>query len=240
MTMTLLEIAQEFSARTGLDKPLIVMASQDEQVQQIKGLANEVIADITRRGQSWPLLQKQATFTSVAASDQGLMTTLAPYGFKEILLGTLYDRTQRRPLYGPRNGPRWQEAVALPYTGPFYSFRIWQGHFYTQPDLPVGHTIAFEYWSNWAILAVDGTTWKPRFTADTDSFVLDEELLISGLRWRWKAEKGLRFATDQLSYESLLADAIGNDGTKGELSLGGSRNGDMVPGIFVPLGNWPV
>jgi len=240
MTMTLLAVVQEFCDRTGVPRPNVVTGSSDSQTLQIKGLANEVLTDITNRGSSWPMLQKQATFTSVAAELQGAMTTIAPYGYKYPIEGSLYDRTERRPLYGPRNAPRWQESEALPVTGPFYSYRIWQGNFFMQPTPPAGHEIAFEYASDFSILASDGTTWKKRFTADSDTFALDEDLLLLGLRWKWKKEKGLAFATEKLDYESTLAQAIGNDGTQAVLSMDGSGGGDIRPGIFVPLGNWPV
>lgn len=240
MTMTLLETVQEFCDRTSLERPTLVVASSDDQVRQIKALANEVITDITKRGESWPLLQKQALFNTVAAEQQGLMTTVAPYGYQYVIEDSLYDRTERRPLFGPRNAPRWQESEALPQTGPFYSYRIWQGYFYLQPTPPAGHQIAFEYASDFAIKAVDGVTWKKRFTADSDSFALDEDLLLLGLRWKWKKEKGLSFATEKLDYESVLAQAMGNDGAKGELHLDGRGDGDIRPGIFVPAGNWNV
>lgn len=245
MTMTLLQLIQEFTARTGLDIPTMVGASTDAGVKQCQALMNEVITDLTGRGQSWPALQRQATFVSVAAEQQGLMTTIAPYGYQYVIEESLYDRTERRPLYGPRNAPRWQESEALPVTGPFYSYRIWNGYFNMQPAPPAGHTIAFEYSSNYAIQgatsASDATlVYRRRFLYDADVFLLDEELLLLGLRWKWKKEKGLSFATEKLDYESYLAQCTGNDGTKGELSMSGDTNGDIKPGIFVPLGNWPV
>jgi hypothetical protein len=238
--MTLLEIVQEFCDRTGLDKPNIVAASSDQQVRQIKALANEIIEDIVTRGNSWPLLQKQALFTSVATTIQGPMSTIAPYGYKYILPETLYNRTERRPVYGPRSAAYWQESIALPETGPFYSYRVWQGQFQMQPLPPVGHQIAFEYASDFAILDDDGVTYKARFTHDNDNFLLPEKILFAGLRWKWKAEKGIRFATEQQFYESVLAQEIGNDGTKGELSMDGAGQSGIRPGIYVSLGNWPV
>lgn len=239
MTMTLLQAVQEFTDRVGLDRPSTVMSSTDDTVRQIRALANEVINDITSRGQSWAMLQKEATFTSAASEDQGLLTTLAPYGFKYLILESLYDRTERRPLFGPRNAPRWQESAALPVTGPLYTYRIWQGHFYVQPALPADHTIAFEYASDMAILQTDGTTWVRRFVADTDVFQLDEELLLSGLKWKWRRAQGLSYSEEQRTYEILITQAIGTGPEKGPLNMSGA-SGDIQPGIWVPSGNWPL
>lgn len=239
MPMTILGLLQEFCDRRGLDSPSIVMSSGDPTIRQLKGLANECLADLTGRGHSWSELQKQTTFNSVAAELQGAIATLAPFGFKYIIPDSLFDRTERRPLYGPRNAPAWQESTALPTTGPFYSFRVWQGNFYLQPAPPAAHTIAFEYASDMAILAANGVDWKKRFTADDDVFKLDEDLMLAGLNWRWRREQGLSYSEEQRTYEALVAQAIGAASEKGELSLtGGSR--DLKPGIFVPSCNWPV
>lgn len=239
--LTLLETLIEFSDRTGaVDRPTSVMASTDDSVRQLRALANEVISDITNRGSSWAKLQKQATFTTLATTAQGTIAAIAPYGFKYVIPDSLYDRTERRPLYGPRNAPRWQEAQALPMTGPFYSWRIWQGNFDLQPTPPAGHLCAFEYASDYAILAADGTTWKKRFSEDTDTFGLDDDLLLMGLRWKWRREQGLSYAQEKQDFEYMLTQAIGTEPTKGEVSLSGQSNGDIRPGIFVPAGNWNV
>lgn len=239
MTMTLLQVVQEFCDRRGLDRPSLVMASTDDQVRQMRTLLNEVITNITNRGHSWAKLQKQATFTSVAAEAQGLISSIAPYGFKYIIPESIYDRTERRPLWGPRNAPRWQEAEALPVTGPFYSYRVWEGQMFLQPAPPAGHECAFEYASDMSILAVDGVTWKKRFSVDSDVFQLDEDLLLLGLNWKWRREQGLSYAQEMQDYEYLITQVIGTGSDKGTLNMdGGSR--DIRPGIFVPTGNWPV
>lgn len=239
MGMTLLETLQEFSDRRGLDRPGSVMSSQDDTIRQLRGLANEVISDITSRQTSWAKLQKEATFTSVEAESQGLISAIAPYGFKYLILGSLYDRTDRRPLYGPRNAQNWQESTALPVTGPLYTYRIWQGQFMVQPTLPADHTIAFEYASDMAILDPDGVTWKKRFSQDGDTFQLDDDLLLMGLQWKWRRANGLSYNQEKIDFEAQLAQAMGNEPTKGALSLEGG-SGDIRPGIFVPSGNWPL
>lgn len=244
MSMTLLQVVSEFCDRQGLDNPTIVIGTVDDTIRQIRGLANEILTDITSRGASWQKLQKQALFTSVAAENQGLIDTIAPYGFKYIILQSLFDRTDRRPLWGPRTAQRWQESEALPYTGPEYTYRVWQGNFYLQPAPPAGHSCAFEYASDFAIqgpTSVSDPTiiWKKRFTADTDVFALNDDLLLMGLRWKWKAVQSLRYAQEKQDYEALVAQEIGNEPNKGELNMAGG-NGDLKPGIWVPSGNWNV
>lgn len=240
MTMTLLATVQEFCERTGLSAPQAVIGNSDKGITQIKGLMHEVITDITGRGQVWPLLRKEGTFTTLAAESQGTILSMAPYGFKYIIQDTIYNRSQKRPLYGPRGAQAWQLSKAIVDTGPIGTWRVMAGNLYIQPTPTAGETVAFEYASDWAILATDGTTWKKRFTTDTDYFALNEDLLLLGLRWKWKKEKGLTFVTEKQDYEALLAQEMGNDSTKGELNLEGGSRTSLQPGIFVPSGSWSL
>lgn len=236
--MTLLQILQEFCIRTGLVKPLIVMQSQDDQLLQLTGLANEVITDLVRR-RAWTELQTESTFTSIAGGDQGAVDTLAPAGLLKILNETIYDRTRRLPVFGPRSPQAWQAIKAMPMAGPYYQYRIRGGRLLITPDMPAGHTMAFEYASKSAILAADGTTLKEYFTADDDSFLLDSALLQLGLRWRWKEEKGLPYMESYRLFEAAVSEAMGADGTKPVLSMADSFP-LVTPGVFIPSGNWSV
>lgn len=242
--MTLLELLQEFSDRQGLERPSTVMSTTDATVRQIRALANEVIGDITSRQGTWAKLQKEATFVSVAAESQGAIDTIAPYGFKFIIIDTLFDRTDRRPLFGPRNGPEWQENKALVFTGPYYTYRVWQGNFYMQPTPPAGHTIAFEYGSDMAIRGVTSSTdstqiWKKRFSSDTDSFQLDDDLLLMGLRWKWRRAQGLSYKQEFDDFDYALTNYAGREPTAGPINLA-NMEPLVRPAIMVPSGNWNV
>lgn len=238
--MTLLQIVQEFCQRQGLSVPLIVMQSQDDQLVQIVSLANEVCEDLVRR-HSWTDLQYEATFTSVAGADQGLLSDLAPNAFLKILNETIFDRTRRLPVFGPRSPQQWQVLKALPMSGPFYQYRIQQGQLKIIPDMPAGHTMAFEYASEGVVQ--DNSTATPTvkafFTRDDDTFALNKSLLLLGLRWRWKEEKGLPYMESFRLYESAVAEAAGADGTKQPMSMN-EGSGMIQPGVFVPAGNWSI
>jgi hypothetical protein len=238
--MTLLQIVQEFCQRNGLTVPQIVMASQDDQLTQIVGLANEVCEDLVRR-HSWTILQYETVFTSAAGADQGALSTLAPNAFLKILNETIFDRTRRLPVFGPRSPQQWQMLKALPMSGPFYQYRIQQDRLLIIPDMPSGHTMAFEYASEGAVQDVSTVTptVKAFFTRDDDVFLLNKSLLLLGLRWRWKEEKGLPYLESFRLYEAAVAEASGADGTKQPISMN-EGSGMIQPGVFVPAGNWSV
>jgi hypothetical protein len=240
MSLTLLELVIEFCDERGLDRPSAVMSTTDGTIRQIRALLNKVVSDIVSRPGTWARLQRQGSFTSVAAEDQGLISAAAPYGFKYIIPETIYDRTNRRQLFGPRAAPQWQMNEAMVFTGPYYAWRLWQDHIQTQPAMPAELDIYFEYASNFAILATDGTTYKKLYSDDADTFTLEDDLLLRGLEWRWRREQGLSFSTEFDEFEQRLHNEIGRQSTAGTLDMAGTGMGDIKPAVLVPLGNWSV
>jgi hypothetical protein len=237
--MNLLALVQRFCERTNLPSPNTVYGSTDPQVVQIKALLEEVGIDLNGRG-TWQGTTRVATHTTTATEDQGAITTIASDGFKYIKNQTIWDRTDRLPVLGPMDGQEWQALKALFINGPRYRYRLLGGQLLSNPIPPAGHTWAFEYASqNW-IVAVDGTTYKQFFTADTDSPVLPETLLLQGLRAWWKKEKGLEYAEDMRMYEAQAKDAMSRDGGKPILHMDGEGWNGPRPGIWVPSGSWPV
>lgn len=236
--MNILGIVQEFCKRTGLTVPTLAVGSPDDTIVQLVGLANEIVEDILDRG-SWTSFQRQALVTSVAAESQGVMTTLADVGFKSVIDNTLFDRTTRLPLIGPLSPQDWQALKALPTGGPRSMYRIVQGEFLIYPTIEAGHELAFEYTSNAAVYNADDATFKNLFTKDADVFVLDYQLVLKGLRWRWKEEKGFPYAESFRQYEKAITMLKSKDGTKPTLDMDGSPR-SAVPAILVPDSSWVI
>lgn len=236
--MSLLSVVQQFCLRTGLPSPVAVMSSGDAQLLQIAALANEIVEDLCDRW-TWQRLTKQAEFLTVNGELQGNILTLAPEGFLRISQETIFNRSLRLPIFGPLWAQDWQALKALPQTGPFNKYRIRDNLLLFMPPGTAGQTCAFEYATSWAIGDNSTIGSKSSFTLDTDIFILDERLLLAGLRWKWKEEKGLDYAEDFRRYETLANNAAGRDATKPRLNLAGG-NQDYKPGIWVPSGNWNV
>lgn len=237
--MTMLTTIQHFCRRTNLPVPATVYGTTDPQVQQLMALLEEEGNDLASRG-AWEGLIFEASLTTLAQEDQGAMTSIATNGFRYMLNETIWDRTSRLPVCGPLSGKSWQAMKALVTTGPRYRYRIRGGKLLVNPVPPADDAWYFEYVTqNW-ILGADGTTYKQYFTLDTDTILLPETLVLMGLRWRWKKEKGLDYAEDFRTYESQVKDALGRDGTKSTLHLDGTDMRGPQPGIFVPDGSWTV
>jgi hypothetical protein len=236
--VNLLQIVQEFCGRTGLRKPSSVASSQDPQILQIQALANEICEELGERW-TWETCRRQALFTSIADEDQGEIAAIADNFFLSITENTFYDRTQHLPINGPVSAEEWQAIKALANVGSLYRYRIWQGHLYLTPVPTAGHTFAFEYTSSALIYNSDDIEYKALFTKDTDTFLLDQKLILQGLRWKWKSEKGLPYAEEKSLWEQTCNDLGGRSGGRKTLSMGGASNA-IVPGIFVPAGSWNV
>lgn len=236
--MSLLTLVQEFCGARAIPVPSVVVASTDPQVLQIRRGIEDLGDDLAKRG-PWQELVVEKTFTTIAAEDQGATTTVFGSDFSYILSYEIWDRTQRRVVAGPAEPNEWQYRKAVNLSGPIHVYRIRRGKFLVNPAPTAGHTWALEYVSkNW-ILAADGTTYKSRFTADTDTLVLPEDLFRMGLAWWWKKEKGLAYAQEFAVYEENIANHMTRAGGLRVLDMG-AREEPMRPGIFIPEGSWPV
>lgn len=234
----MLGLIQKFCRRRGLPVPQIGMASQDDQVMQIIGLLEQVMEDLNSR-KVWQQFNKEATWNSLATESQGKLTALAPFGFKWMINGTFWNRTRKLPVYGPRNAEEWQAIKAVPMTGPFMQYRILGGDLLISGQFPAGEELVFEYASEWMVLDVNGTTYKQYFTADTDTCLIQDSILLAGLTWMWKEAKGFKYAEDFRRYEALFADQAGHDKTNPPISMD-TGTGGFSPAILIPTGNWPL
>lgn len=231
--MTLLEIIREVCLRSGLLRPTVIMSSQDDMLTQMAALLNEVIVDLRTRFR-WQGLFAEATWSALAAENQGDLATLAP-GLQLLVPRTFYNRTAGMQ-YEPCLSPDEWAAMRAMALSPSYRYRLIAGSLRVFPTPTAGDVMSFEYRSSYAVRDSAGTP-KERFTADTDTCVLPSELLILGLRWRWKAEKGFAYAEEMAAYERLVAETANLDAGGRSLSMDNySKEGQ--PGIVIPQGNW--
>lgn len=237
MPMTLLEIVKEHAARQGLPLPMLAVGGTSNSVQAV-ALLNEFCEDLLTRSY-WESNVREATWTSTATESQGRLSVLAPFGYQGILPGTIWDRTSSWPLDGNLTPQEWQVQKAAAATGPLPSFRIRNNEFITIPALPAGHTIAFEYYSSYFVKESD-TVFKPYWTKDTDTCLVDDALPIAYLRWAWKKEKGLEYAEEFAKYERLVATKAARSSSHRDVCFDETPNRSLYPGVLVPQGNWPV
>jgi hypothetical protein len=235
MPLNCLQIIQTVCARVGVLQPNAVVTSQDSQIAQLLALSNQEGMALVKR-HNWQVLQTEATFTTVGAQLQGTLSTIAP-GCKYIANDTIWDRTRRMPVIGSKSAQEWQEMLAMNLTSPFPRYRVKGDSLFFYPIPAVGHTCSFEYVSkNWVSTNAGGTAYL--WSSDLDTPLLDEDLIIAGIVWRWKAAKGLNYAEDFAVYERDLADAMARDSSAEVLNLRGTSGASMDPIVIIPSGSW--
>lgn len=234
--MSVLSIVQSVCLRVGLDSPSAVLSSTDLQVKQILELSNEAGQELSR-SYPWSALLAVGNYTTVATESQGSVQTIAP-GLDYIINDTIWNRTLRRPVFGPKPPVDWEQQKAMAINGPWSSYRIIGGVLTMYPIPTAGEECYFEYISkNWVSTSTGSTsaTW----TNDADTPLLDNNMIVLDTIWRFKAAKGFSYAEDFNKAKRLALDLQVRDSGKDTLSLTSGRY-DIYPGVVVPAGSWAL
>lgn len=159
-----------------------------------------------------------------------------PNDFSYFQQMTWWDRSYRWQMMGPLTAQEWQELKSgLSPIGPRRFFRIMGNKFYIHPAPSVtGNTLVFEYYSNAWCQSVSGTA-QNTWAADTDYYNFDDDAFILGLKWRFKAAKGLDYAQEKADYavvcERLLAR---NGGARDLMTNAQARNVRLLSSDQIP------
>jgi len=151
---------------------------------------------------------------------------------------TEWDRTNRWPLMGPKSPQEWQSYKSgIVYAGPRERFRIQSGAVQISPNPPNGLIFAYEYISSAWVIDASGT-YKQNFSADTDTNVFDDSLMVSGLKMRWLRAKGLDFTMELKEFNDLLSTIRAQDKSAAKLSLAPREGNIYLSPANIPDGNW--
>lgn len=222
--MSLLTLIQQAAIRIGVPKPQSVINNNDPSVAALFEFANEEGRELAGRAE-WENLTNEHSFTTVAASAQ---TNGLPADFDRFVENTMFNRTTQRRVIGPISSEQWQREKSTVSPASIHNyFRVRGGNLLLTPDPAAGQTVFYEYVSkNWV------TGGKDAFDSDTDTPLLPEALLVLGVRWRFKKDKGLVYDQDYITYQQEVKKAISRNGGAPNLSLGS-------PSISLGLPNVP-
>lgn len=237
--MALLGLIGDVCEQIGLIRPAAVVTSLDQQVKQLLALANRegqelATGDSVGHACFWTALDTEATFVTLAAEVQGNITTLLP-GFRRLITGTMWNRSLKQKI-PPISAQDWQALKAAATVGTYTYFRFRGKSLLFTPTPTAGQTIAAEYaGANWCENAA-GTVTYNAWNADTDVGRLPEDIMRQGIVWRWKAAKNFDYAEDYRTYQTIVLNAMANDGEHPRLSAAGEM--DWRPSIAIPSGSW--
>lgn len=231
--MSLLTICQNAADRIGITRPSSVVNSTDQQSLRLLGYAQQEGKDLARK-YDWQVLTKEQTFTATATETQ---SSALPSDFDRFIAETFFNRTRKRPVYGPLNANEWQFAKSVVATVIIESFRQRGDSILMTPTPTAGDTYAFEYVAkNWCQSSAGAA--QSAWASDTDTGILNEELMTLGVVWRFKKGQGFDYDEDFRSYEMQCAQIYSRDGGRRVLNSSGMRSNFRPRAPFVQDGSW--
>lgn len=203
--MTLKEILDDVLMLSGADPETSYVDQGTAEVERLVALANRSATAIAQW--PWQVLRSRYTFTLTSDTEYEL-----PSDFRSFIPDTMYTTGEVWGADFPTDTGMWAYLQASSgATGARFQMRVLGGKLQVyEPES--GREVSFEYVSKTPILAADGTTKKERFTADTDTWRLDDDLLIKDLTWRYMKMVGLPdWQVDALDFKNYQTIKRGDD-----------------------------
>lgn len=205
--MTVLSALQSVAIRCVGQKPTSIFTSTAGIALELSDLVNEATKDILK-SHDWT---KLTTLASLPGDGATVALTL-PSDFDRFPKRVHIFSTQwpALPYTMARDLDEWYFNQKFVYAGTPGWWLINNGKLNIYPAPPSGSSVEFYYISNGVVTPSSGSA-KAAFTADDDTFVLDERLLTLDCIWRWKAQKGLEYAEHMQNAEIARSKAISDD-----------------------------
>lgn len=207
--MTILTAIQRASVVIGIDVPTLVFASTEREHQELQALSIEMAARIAKE-HDWNVLKVMQSMVG----DDVTASFARPADYQRMLKeGQLWSSARKdKPLTHITDSDIWLSDQLSGIVPRNPQWTVIGTDLYVHPVIMTGETVSYFY-----IKKITD------FTADTDTFIIDERLLTLGMIWQWKANKGLQYAEDMANYEIALDALIKEDMGAGILSVGSSR-----------------
>lgn len=168
--------------------------SPDSEAVQVAALANREINSLQKY--EWNELIKVQQFIMTTANTYPL-----PEDWRQYVFDTAF--TEDRKAWFPVTAEKWSyDEARNTISGRAPEIRIFDNQLQIRNPAE-GQTLRLEYISNAPVLAEDLTP-KSRLTCDSDTFILNDDLLIMGTLWRFKKEKGLDFQAELAEQKAMI------------------------------------
>lgn len=205
--MTLLTIVHGVSDLTSGPRPASIAGNTNPEAQNYLRIVNKVGKKLMKI-YAWNSLRKEFVFNA-PGSETLIAAASMPDDFDRFIPETFWNRGNYNLLSGPVSAVEWNGLKAYNPSIENTKFIYRGGDVLTIPTVDSGSECAFEYVSNQYVLSTDGVTYKTSFTADTDTSLIDEELITLAATWEWLASEGQPFDVafnDFRDYFNVLQD----------------------------------
>lgn len=196
--MTILSVIQEAAKYIGVNVPDQVFASTDREHVELASIAQEM-AERIATGHDWQKFSRIATITGDGSTEAFDL----PSDYDRMLVkASVWSSSLETALSPITSLDKWLELDVQSFDFVINAWTIYGGQMNIKPALATGVTAKYFYQSNLIVAPASGSN-KVAFTADDDTFRLDERLLRLGIIWRWKEMKGQSYAEPMADYEEL-------------------------------------
>ena len=157
-----------------------------------------------------------------------------PSDFDRQVDRTQWDKTRHWEMLGPETAQQWQWLKSgYISTGPRMRFRRLGGTFQIWPPIAANEYLGMEYVSkNWALSSTG--TGKESFTADTDTCIFPDRLMVLGLKKKYFEVKGFDTTALVRDYLDELNISKANDMGSATLSFA-----PQVSQVLIGVANIP-
>jgi hypothetical protein len=164
-----------------------------------------------------------------------------PSGYYRMISDTNWDRTDHWRNLGTKSSQDWQFLQGgIISIGPRERYRIYNNKFRIFQALTTVYNFSFEYVSNWWVCAAGSDQGsKSAFTADTDTCVFPDDLMLAGLKFYFLKAKKLDYSIELGEFMRSLSYCKAQDVPVSAMSLAPVGMNQLVGPWSVQDGNWP-
>jgi hypothetical protein len=189
----------------------------------------------------------QVTLTQpVSTSTASVSLTFAkqdydlPSGYDRMVSDTNWDRTNHWRNMGTKTSQEWQWLQGgVISVGPRERYRIYNNKMRIFAALTTAYTFAFEYVSNFWIIPTGGTAGtKSTFTADSDTTVFNDDVMVAGLKFYFLKAKKLDFGIELAEFVRALSYSKAQDVPVPAQSLSPLQPQELIGPYSIADGNW--
>lgn len=152
-----------------------------------------------------------------------------PSDYSSIVARTQYDANKHWEMLGPESPQQWEWLLSgYIATGPRIRWRIFQDYFQIWPGMSTPENLTFEYRSNGWVMSAAGVP-KKAFTADDDTSIFRDRLLINFCKLKYFESKGFDTTAMLRNFLTELETDMGLDQSFATLSFA-PRPGSVLIG----------
>lgn len=157
-----------------------------------------------------------------------------PSDYSQKVDNTDWDKSRHWRMIGPSTPDTWQWLKSgCIATGPSIHYRLRQNKFEIWPPITTADYLGFEYISNGWVDSAAGVA-KSSFTADTDTCIYPDRLMITGLKRKYCEAKGLDPTAHTRDYSQQLELAKSNDQGGLTLTMGMRGSSHLISERNIP------